>query len=92
MDVLKKDCQYNKDDCSVCEKDATAFCSYEDFLTGAETIGKFCLLRAESVRAQLEGKIPSTIRGQQKDPESRIDASDIWLPDMGEIADLEKGV
>lgn len=74
------------------KKDATAFCSYEDFLTGAETIGKFCLLREESVRAQLEGKIPSTIRGQQKDPESRIDASDIWLPDMGEIADLEKGV
>jgi len=29
------------------EKDPTAFCSYEDFLLGAETIEQFCLLRPE---------------------------------------------
>ena len=71
------------------KKDPTAFCSYEDHLTGAETFVSFCLLRAESVRGQLEGEIPSTIAGQQEDSQNRVDASEIWLPDMGEIADLK---
>ena len=66
----------------------SAFCSYEDYLTAVRTITDFCLLRAESVRGQLSGEIPSTIRGQQEDEQSRVDASDVWLPDMGEIADL----
>lgn len=71
------------------KKDPTAFCSYEDYLTGVETFTKFCLLRAESVRGQLEGEIPSTIAGQEADTESRVDASKVWLPDMGEVADLK---
>ncbi|NLB15333.1 MAG: spore coat protein CotH, partial [Clostridiales bacterium] len=45
---------------SYVEKDPTAFCSYEDFLLGADTIKNFCLLRAERVRGQLDGTIPST--------------------------------
>lgn len=72
------------------KKDPTAFCSYEDHLTAVRTITDFCMLRAESVRGQLSGTIPSTIRGQQEDTESRVDASEVWLPDMGEIADLER--
>lgn len=72
------------------EKDPTAFCSYEDYLTGVETFTKFCLLRFESVRGQLDGTIPSTIAGQEADTENRIDASEVWLPDMGEIADLRE--
>lgn len=72
------------------KKDPTAFCSYEDHLTAVRTITDFCMLRAESVRGQLSGTTPSTIRGQQEDTESRVDASEVWLPDMGEIADLEK--
>lgn len=72
------------------KKDPTAFCSYEDHLTAVRTITDFCMLRAESVRGQLSGEIPSTIRGQQEDTESRVDASEVWLPDMGEIADLKK--
>lgn len=72
------------------KKDPTAFCSYEDYLTAVRTITDFCMLRAESVRGQLSGEIPSTIRGQQEDTESRVDASEVWLPDMGEIADLKK--
>lgn len=71
------------------EKDPTAFCSYEDFLLGVETIRDFCLLRAESVRGQLEGTIPSTIAAQAEDRSAFIDASKVWLPDMGEIADLK---
>lgn len=72
------------------EKDPTAFCSYEEFQDGVETFTKFCLLRAESVRGQLDGTIPSTIVGQEADKETRIDASEVWLPDMGEIADLRR--
>lgn len=72
------------------EKDPTAFCSYEEFQDGVETFAKFCLLRAESVRGQLDGTIPSTIAGQEADKETRIDASEVWLPDMGEIADLRR--
>ncbi len=71
------------------QKDPTAFCSYEDFLLAVDTIKRFCLLRAQSVRGQLDGTIPSTIAGQKKDKSSLIDASSIWLPDMGEIADLK---
>lgn len=71
------------------QRDATAFCSYEDFQLGAETIQNFCLLRAESVRGQLDGTIPATIAGQSKDKSNFVDASSVWLPDMGEIADLK---
>ncbi len=70
--------------------DPTAFCSYEDFLLGADTIKEFCLLRAESVRGQLNGTIPATIAGQKKDKSNFVDASSVWLPDMGEIADLKR--
>ena len=55
-----------------------------------ETFAKFCLLRSESVRGQLDGTIPSTIAGQEADMGNRIDASEVWLPDMGEIADLRE--
>ena len=73
------------------EKDPTAFCSFEDWWLGVETIKNFCLLRAQSVRGQLGGTIPSTIAAQAKDKNSFVDASMIWLPDMGEIADLKDG-
>ena len=73
-------------------QDPTAFCSYEDFLTGVQTITDFCLLRAESARGQLEGTVPSTIRGQTEDSSAFVDGSSVWLPDMGEIADLADGV
>ena len=69
----------------------TAFCSYDDFQLAAATIRDFCLLRARSVRGQLDGTLPSTIAAQQEYPDVRIDASSVWLPDMGEIADLKDG-
>ncbi len=70
-------------------KDPTAFCSHEDFLLGVETFRNFCRLRAESVRGQLNGTIPATIRGQNEDKSHFIDGSPVWLPDLGEIADLK---
>ena len=71
------------------EKDPTAFCSFEDWQLGVQTIRDFCLLRAQSVRGQLNGTIPSTIAAQAEDQSSFVDASSIWLPDLGEIADLK---
>lgn len=70
-------------------RDPTRFCSYEDFLLAVDTFEAFCLLRAESVRGQLNGTIPSTIQGQQADSGVLIDASQIWIPDLGELADME---
>ena len=70
-------------------KDPTAFCSFEDWQLSVETIKNFCLLRAESVRGQLDGTIPSTIAAQVKDKRTFVDASNLWLPDLGEIADLK---
>jgi len=40
---------------------------------------------------QLDGTIPSTIAAQAKDKSAFVDASELWLPDLGEIADLKDG-
>lgn len=65
------------------EKDPTAFCSYEEFQTGAAALQEFCRLRAESVQGQLDGRIPSTEEGQAADSSMLIDASDLNASDMG---------
>ena len=65
------------------EKDPTKFCTYDEFVTGFNTLKEFCLLRAESITGQLNGTIPSTSEGQQEDPSSLIDASFISITDMG---------
>lgn len=57
------------------ERDPTKFCTYDDFLSGAETLKKFCLLRAESIGGQLKGTIGST-------DDTQIDST---LVDAGEI-------
>ncbi|HIU25030.1 MAG TPA: CotH kinase family protein [Candidatus Copromorpha excrementigallinarum] len=70
-------------------KDPTAYCSYEEHAEAVDTIENFCLLRAQSVRKQLEGQIPSTVKGQSEDRSGFVDASSVWIPHMGEIADLK---
>lgn len=71
------------------EKDPAALCSYEDFLLGVDPITEVCLLRAEGVRGQRDGAIPATIAAQAEDQIGFVEASSVWLPDMGEIADLK---
>ncbi len=65
------------------EKDPTKFCTYEEFVTGADTLKALCLLRAESVRGQLEGSIPADSEGQAADSSALIDASSLNISDMG---------
>lgn len=68
------------------EKDPTAFCTYEEYEKGVETLRAFCLLRWKSVSGQLSGSILSTKEGQADDPASLVDASSIELKDMGQFS------
>lgn len=63
------------------EKDPTKFCTYEEFETGVETLKEFCMLRAKSIRGQLDGTIGATKETQQS--ETWIDAGDLQIQDMG---------
>lgn len=65
------------------EKDPTAFCTYEEFETAADTLKEFCLLRADGVAGQLDGSIPSTSDGQAEDSSNFVDASSIDISSMG---------
>ncbi len=67
------------------EADSTAFYTVDEFDTAVETLKSFCLLRAESVRGQLEGTVPSTEEGQQEDSTTLIDAGDLNISDMGSM-------
>lgn len=70
---------------SYVEQDPTKFCTYDEFETGVDTLKSFCLLRAESIRGQLDGTISSTSDGQQEDDSALVDASSISLTDMGSM-------
>ena len=65
------------------EKDPTKFCTYDEFETGVDTLKNLCLLRAKSVRGQLEGTIPANSEEQAADSFALIDASGLLISDMG---------
>lgn len=65
------------------EKDPTKFCTFEEFVTGVDTLKKFCSLRTESVIGQLNGSIPSTYEGQNSDSSSLINTDSLDLSSMG---------
>ncbi|MCI8464327.1 MAG: spore coat protein CotH [Lachnospiraceae bacterium] len=65
------------------ETDPTKFCTYEAFLKGADTLKTFCLLRAESIRGQLDGSIGRTSDTQNQ--ETFITAGDLTVSDMGSM-------
>lgn len=71
------------------EKDPTAFCNFEDFLTAVGTLEEICLLRAQSVRGQLEGAYPSTFRQQLDHPDAGVEASHVNIRDLGDFDDLK---
>ena len=65
------------------EKDPTAFCTYDEFLKGQEALREFCLLRAESVRGQLDGTIAATSEAQTLSTSGFVDASQVDFSSMG---------
>lgn len=71
------------------QKDPTAFCSYADHQLAVDTLEQVCLLRAKSIRGQLDGEIPATIRGQRENPNAKVEASEVQLTALGDFEDLE---
>lgn len=67
------------------ETDPTAFYTYEEYETAAETLYRIVKLRASSVKGQAEGTIPSTSDGQRSS-DALIDASDIDTSVMGTMS------
>ena len=63
------------------EKDPTKFCTYEEFEKGTESLREFCILRAKSVKGQLDGSIGATTDTQ--DGSTFIDAGALQIRDMG---------
>ena len=68
---------------SLVEEDPTAFYDYDEYENAAETLYETVKLRAESIKCQLDGSIPSTDEGQKKDSSALIDASHIDVKSMG---------
>lgn len=66
-------------------KDPTKFCTMDEFITGADTLKQFCMLRSASVRGQLSETIPATTTAQSEDSSTLIDASYININDMGSM-------
>ena len=67
------------------ETDPNAMYSYEEYTKGADLLYEAVMLRAESIRGQLDGTIPSTSEGQQADSSSLVDASHLNLSDLGQF-------
>ena len=66
------------------ETDPTAFYSYDEYLTAAETLYQVVRLRGQSIAGQLNGTIPSTAE-EQRESDARIDASSLDLSVMGSM-------
>lgn len=67
------------------EKDPTKFCTYDEFTAGVAALKEFCTLRAESVRGQLDGTIPSTSDAQSEDSSALISGSSVSISAMGSM-------
>ncbi len=67
------------------KSDPNAMYSYEKYTAACNTLYKVITLRAESVKGQLDGSIPSTSAEQKEAESALIDASDIDLSVMGSM-------
>lgn len=65
------------------EDDPTKFCTTDEFETGVDTLKEFCLLRAESIRGQLNGSIGTT--SDTQDESTFVDTGDLEISDMGSM-------
>lgn len=73
------------------QNDQTAFFTYDSYKTGVSTLKQFCDLRAQSIRGQLNGTIPSTNEGQTANQEALIDAGTLNLSDLGSMGGGGRG-
>ncbi len=63
--------------------DPNAMYNYEEYEAAVQMLYDVVMLRAESVKGQLQGNIPSTNEGQQADSSALVDASAIDTSVMG---------
>ena len=66
------------------ETDPTAFYSYEEYLTAADTLYQVVKLRGQSIQGQLDGTIPS-IAEEQRSSDTLVDASSLDISVMGSM-------
>lgn len=66
------------------ETDPTAFYSYDEYLTAADTLYQVVKLRGESIQGQLDGTIPSTEEAQRSS-DALVDASTLDISVMGSM-------
>lgn len=72
------------------ETDPTALYTYEEYEAGAEMLYQTVMLRAESVKGQIDGTIPATDEAQRADSSMLVDASEIDVSVMG-VMDMGGG-
>lgn len=68
------------------ETDPTAFYTYDEYKTAAQILYNTVKLRAESIKGQLDGTIPSTDQGQKQDSSTLIDGSSLDISAMGQFS------
>ena len=66
------------------ETDPTAFYSYDEYLTAADTLYQVVKLRGQSIQGQLDGTIPST-ESAQRSSDALVDASTLDISVMGSM-------
>jgi len=67
------------------KNDVSAFYTYEQYEAALPQLIKLCRFRAESIKGQLAGTIPSTSSGQNADSSTLIDASSLDLTALGSM-------
>lgn len=65
--------------------DPNAMFTYDEYTKAADLFYEAIMLRAQSIKSQLEGVIPSTSAGQKTDSTNLVDASHIDLSDLGQF-------
>ena len=70
---------------SLVKTDPTAFYTYDEYKNAVDILKETIQLRAESIKGQLDGTIPSTSAGQRENPDALIDASHIDVEAMGQF-------
>ena len=70
---------------SLVENDPNSMYTYEEYTEGVEVLYNVVMLRAESIKGQLDGTVPSTSEDQKADPSKLVDASHLNLTDLGQF-------
>ncbi len=65
--------------------DPNSMYTYEEYTKGVEVLYNAVMLRAESVKGQLDGLISSTSESQRTDSSKLVDASHLNLTDLGQF-------